>query len=78
VVLNCGLRPEPSHEAGERGPRIGDAKASFDTIPGLRFACPGYARWTKSATSSGGAICTANITYANASTYDWQVEFTIK
>ena len=34
--------------------------------------------WTKSATSSGGATCTANITSLNASTYNWAVEFTIK
>jgi hypothetical protein len=34
--------------------------------------------WTKSATPSGGAVCTANITSASASTFDWQVEFTMK
>ncbi|MDR2450630.1 MAG: hypothetical protein LBE85_02420 [Candidatus Accumulibacter sp.] len=34
--------------------------------------------WTKSATPSGGATCTANITSANASTFDWTVTFTMK
>jgi hypothetical protein len=34
--------------------------------------------WEKSATASGGAICTATITYAHPSTFDWQVTFTMK
>jgi hypothetical protein len=38
----------------------------------------GIPNWNKSATSSGGATCTATITYVNASTYDWRVTFTMK
>ncbi|MDR0736861.1 MAG: hypothetical protein LBF51_08565 [Zoogloeaceae bacterium] len=34
--------------------------------------------WTKSYESSGGAICTATITYTNPSTFDWAVTFTMK
>jgi hypothetical protein len=34
--------------------------------------------WNKSATPSGGAICTATITSVNAATYAWTVSFTMK
>ncbi|WP_082765995.1 hypothetical protein [Azotobacter vinelandii] len=34
--------------------------------------------WNKSATASGGATCTANITSTNISTHEWAVEFTMK
>ncbi|QHG63372.1 hypothetical protein [Pseudomonas putida] len=34
-------------------------------------------QWTKTATPSGGATCTANITRTNAD-YSWSVEFTMK
>jgi len=35
-------------------------------------------KWTKTATASGGAICTATITSQNLSNYSWAVEFTMK
>lgn len=35
-------------------------------------------KWNKSATSSGGAICTATITSTNFSTYAWTVDFVMK
>jgi hypothetical protein len=38
----------------------------------------GIPKWTKTATPSGGATCTAAITYFNSSTYEWSAEFTMK
>lgn len=35
-------------------------------------------KWTKTATPSGGAVCTATITSQNLTTYAWSVEFTMK
>jgi hypothetical protein len=35
-------------------------------------------KWTKTATASGGAVCTATITSTNLSTYAWTVEFVMK
>lgn len=35
-------------------------------------------KWNKSATPSGGAVCTATITSINLSNYTWNVEFTMK
>lgn len=34
--------------------------------------------WNKTATPSGGAVCTANITSTNISTHAWSVEFTMR
>ncbi|MDR1064640.1 MAG: hypothetical protein LBL48_12060 [Azoarcus sp.] len=34
--------------------------------------------WTKSYEASGGASCTATITYVDASNYNWKVKFTMK
>lgn len=34
--------------------------------------------WSKSATPSGGATCTATITSVNLATYEWAVQFTMK
>lgn len=35
-------------------------------------------KWNKTATPSGGATCTANITSLNATDHSWRVEFTMK
>lgn len=35
-------------------------------------------KWNKTATPSGGATCTANITYFDAHSHAWRVEFTMK
>ncbi len=35
-------------------------------------------RWTRTATPSGGAVCTATSTVTNLSTYAWSAEFTMK
>ena len=35
-------------------------------------------QWSKSATPTGGATCTATITSTNITTYSWAVTFTIK
>jgi len=35
-------------------------------------------RWNKSASSGGGAICTATITSQNFADYSWAVEFTMR
>jgi len=34
--------------------------------------------WNKTATPSGGAVCTANITSTNIATHAWSVEFTMR
>lgn len=38
----------------------------------------GTPQWSKSATPSGGAVCTATITAIDPGTSEWWVEFTIK
>jgi hypothetical protein len=35
-------------------------------------------KWNKTATASGGAICTATITSTNLTTYAWTVDFVMK
>ncbi|MDD0974181.1 hypothetical protein [Pseudomonas fontis] len=35
-------------------------------------------KWNKTATPSAGAVCTANITSFDATTREWNVEFTMK
>ncbi|GFM87550.1 hypothetical protein PSCICO_29490 [Pseudomonas cichorii] len=35
-------------------------------------------RWTRTATPSGGAVCTATSSVTNLSTYAWSAEFTMK
>lgn len=35
-------------------------------------------KWSKTATPSGGAVCTATITSQNLSNHSWTVEFTMK
>ena len=35
-------------------------------------------KWNKTATASGGAVCTATIKSQNLSNYSWTVEFTMK
>lgn len=58
---------------------IGSKTCAFGTTFQLR-ALPGgitQPQWTKTATPSGGATCTANITRTNAD-YSWAVEFTMR
>ncbi|MDR3299663.1 MAG: hypothetical protein LBU43_06590 [Candidatus Accumulibacter sp.] len=50
--------------------------SSFTGTPSGNNIIP---NWTKSADSSGGATCTANITYTDsAQPFNWKVTFTIK
>lgn len=58
---------------------IGQKTCAFGTTFQMRTLAGGIKQpeWTKTATPSGGATCTANITSMN-SDYSWNVEFTMK
>lgn len=59
---------------------IGSKQCVFSTIF-LNAIKPGGGKvpqWNKTATGSGGAICTATITSINFATYAWAVTFTMK
>lgn len=58
---------------------IGSKTCAFGTIYQMRVLPGGIKQpqWTKTATPSGGATCTATITRMN-SDYSWAVEFTMK
>lgn len=59
---------------------INDTSSTKKCVFHTSFTLPssGIPNWTKSATTSGGAVCTATITYTNPNTYNWQVTFTMK
>jgi hypothetical protein len=59
---------------------INDTSSTKKCIFHTSFTLPssGIPNWTKNATSNGGAICTANITYTDANTHNWRVTFTMK
>lgn len=60
--------------------RIGTKECVFGTTF-VNALQPGGAKiptWNKTATASGGAICTATITSINLATYAWTVSFTMK
>lgn len=58
---------------------IGTKTCAFGSIFQMRTLIGGgkQPQWTKTATPSGGASCTATITRMNAD-YSWAVEFTMK
>ncbi|MFJ4442446.1 hypothetical protein ACIPZ8_10180 [Pseudomonas sp. NPDC089422] len=58
---------------------LGGKTCAFGTTFQMRVLTGGIKQpeWTKTATPSGGATCTANITRTNAD-YSWSVEFTMK
>lgn len=58
---------------------IGRKTCAFGTIYQMRVLPGGIKQpqWTKTATPSGGATCTATVTRMNAD-YSWAVEFTMK
>lgn len=58
---------------------IGGKTCAFGTTFQLKTSANGIKQpvWTKTATPSGGAICTATIT-GTAADYSWKVEFTLK
>ncbi|MBV4543245.1 hypothetical protein [Pseudomonas vlassakiae] len=58
---------------------IGGKTCAFGTTFQMRTLPGGIKQpeWTKTATPSGGAICTATITSTSAD-YSWKVEFTMK
>ncbi|MFV7436185.1 hypothetical protein ACLPJF_05160 [Pseudomonas vlassakiae] len=58
---------------------LGRKTCAFGTSFQMRLLPGGFKQpeWTKTATPSGGATCTANITRTNAD-YSWSVEFTMK
>lgn len=58
---------------------IGSKTCAFGTIYQMRVLPGGITQppWTKTATPSGGATCTATITRMNAD-YSWAVEFSMK
>ncbi|MBV4529905.1 hypothetical protein HU719_000430 [Pseudomonas sp. SWRI107] len=58
---------------------MGSKTCAFGTIYQMRVLPGGITQpqWTKTATPSGGATCTATITRMNAD-YSWAVEFTMK
>ncbi|MBY0575166.1 MAG: hypothetical protein K2P67_01005 [Gallionellaceae bacterium] len=60
--------------------KIGAKECVFGTTFVNALQPGGYyiPQWTKSATGSGGAICTATITSYNLSTYAWTVDFVMK
>ena len=60
--------------------RIGSKECVFGTtfVNELQSGGIKIPKWTKSATGSGGAICTATITSTNLSTYAWAVDFVMK
>jgi hypothetical protein len=93
AVTNANANPEPQNTVPAGGTDIytvGPVVSSVTTAEVLYkigskqcvfhtdFTFSGTPKWNKSATSSGGAICTATITYVNATTYDWNVTFTMK
>lgn len=59
--------------------RVGSKECTFYTAFTVTYS-NGVAlpQWSKSATPSGGAVCTATITSTNITTYNWAVTFTIK
>lgn len=60
--------------------RIGAKECVFGTTFVNALQPGGYKipKWTKSATGSGGATCTATITSYNLTTYAWTVDFIMK
>lgn len=60
--------------------RIGAKECVFGTTFVNTLQPGGYKipKWTKSATGSGGATCTATITSYNLSTYAWTVDFVMR
>ncbi len=60
--------------------KIGSKECVFGTTFVNALQPGGYKipKWTKTATGSGGAICTATITSTNLTTYAWTVDFVMK
>jgi hypothetical protein len=60
--------------------KIGSKQCIFGTtfINELQSGGIKVPKWTKTATASGGAVCTATITSTNLSTYAWTVDFVMK
>ncbi|MGZ8171798.1 MULTISPECIES: hypothetical protein [Methylobacter] len=60
--------------------KIGSKECLFGTTFVNALQPGGYKipQWAKSATGSGGAICTATITSTNLTTYAWTVDFVMK
>jgi hypothetical protein len=60
--------------------KIGSKTCVFGTTFVNALQPGGYKipQWNKSATASGGAICTATITSYNLTTYAWTVDFVMK
>lgn len=60
--------------------KIGSKTCVFSTTFVNALQPGGYKipQWNKTATASGGAICTATITSYNLTTYAWTVDFVMK
>jgi len=60
--------------------KIGSKTCVFSTTFVNALQPGGYKipKWNKTATASGGAICTATITSTNLTTYAWTVDFVMK
>lgn len=60
--------------------KIGTKQCVFGTtfVNALQPGGAKIPQWNKTATASGGAICTATITSINITTYAWTVTFTMK
>ena len=60
--------------------KIGSKTCVFSTTFVNALQPGGYKipQWNKTATASGGAICTATITSTNLTTYAWTVDFVMK
>lgn len=60
--------------------KIGSKECVFGTTFVNALQPGGYKipQWNKTATASGGAICTATITSTNLTTYAWTVDFVMK
>ena len=60
--------------------KIGSKECVFGTTFVNALQPGGYKipKWNKTATASGGAICTATITSTNLTTYAWTVDFVMK
>jgi hypothetical protein len=60
--------------------KIGSKECVFGTTFVNALQPGGYKipQWNKTATASGGAICTAAITSTNLTTYAWTVDFVMK
>lgn len=60
--------------------KIGTKQCVFGTtfVNALQPGGAKIPQWNKTATASGGAICTATITSINLATYAWTVTFTMK